>query len=58
MRKKAKRNQPLSEEKKETSKSKEYTIDELIELGEMRNKIELAAPLYNKKETNKNEQDS
>lgn len=48
-RRKEKKNKIQENEKKEV-KSIEYTIEELIELGEKKNNIELAPPLFEKKE--------
>lgn len=50
MKNKKKKNQTPEKEKTLPKKSKEYTIEELIELGKKHNIIELAPPLYNKKE--------
>lgn len=49
-RRKEKKNKIQDVEKKEI-KSIEYTIEELIELGEKKNNIELATPLFEKKES-------
>lgn len=49
MKKKIKKYQPSQEVYNKNIQSKEYTVDELIELGKKYNKIELAPPLFDKK---------
>ncbi len=58
MKKKSRKNYCLPKEPNNNIKSKEYTINELIELGKKYNKIELAPPLFDKKISNTKEQDS